>query len=520
MKQYKNNKDEYELKTHLYERQMYHSSDCNIIPLKDIPRCLEQECNIPNDIEPQVKFLAHSYGIDYLGSIKVLLSAISMAICGRLSINQTELWNEPGILQTIAIGESGTMKSSLLKTIAHPFRQFEQDHAVPEEHRTFSKVRQKVGEDFVRAMLKNKLRETIKVAVHSDSTTALEMLGQFANESAKFQIDACTKLNSAVQIAPRLMLDTITPMALARHLQEHGECANIMSAEADFIKKVILDPSADIGLTLRGATQEQYIRPSGNATKEIRLEHPAINMLVMSQYCIAEKLYRNEELNDIGLTARLMPHFFAKYDHIDKYDSCVVGKYNFRIRDLLDQYYTQDSNAEHYAVTLTPGAMDVLDDFSEEIEDILKVKAMPESAAPWLRKACGLALRYALAYHAWRCANPHESDITMDEMLLGVMVVSKSLTHVSFAYSPEGLCAVNTARKIIDSIGNRPEDTYIKLEQVWTSTLIQQRIGRKSVEVNNALKLLEVLNWITLHDEGSNNLKFMLHRDFFRKALP
>ena len=164
--------------------------------------------------------------------------------------------------------------------------------------------------------------------------------------------------------------------------------------------------------------------------------------------------------------------------------------------------------------------MDVLDDFSEEIEDILKVKAMPESAAPWLRKACGLALRYALAYHAWRCANPHESDITMDEMLLGVMVVSKSLTHVSFAYSPEGLCAVNTARKIIDSIGNRPEDTYIKLEQVWTSTLIQQRIGRKSVEVNNALKLLEVLNWITLHDEGSNNLKFMLHRDFFRKALP
>lgn len=37
MKQYKNNKDEYELKTHLYERQMYHSSDCNIIPLEGYP---------------------------------------------------------------------------------------------------------------------------------------------------------------------------------------------------------------------------------------------------------------------------------------------------------------------------------------------------------------------------------------------------------------------------------------------------------------------------------------------------
>lgn len=142
------------------------------------------------------------------------------------------------------------MKSSLLKTIAQPFKRVEQDRAVPEEHRNISRARQKAGEDFVREIQKCKLREIIKVAVHSDTTTALEMLGQFANESAEFQLGAYKKLNSTVQMAPRLILDSITPMALAKHLQEHGECANIMSAEADFIKKVILNPSADIGLAL------------------------------------------------------------------------------------------------------------------------------------------------------------------------------------------------------------------------------------------------------------------------------
>ena len=183
-------------------------------------------------------------------------------------------------------------------------------------------------------------------------------------------------------------------------------------------------------------------------------------------------------------------------------------------------YHTQDSKAKHYVVKLTVGAMDRLSVFSKEIDRLLGANAKNGSIVPWLRKACGLSLRYALAYHAWRCTMPHESYITEDEMCVGIDIICDSLPHVEFVFSPTGLCAANTARKIIDSIGNRPEDTYIKLEQVWTSTLIQQRIGRKSVEVNNALKLLEVLNWITLHDEGSNNLKFMLHRDFFRKALP
>lgn len=520
LKLYMRNKDEFELETHLNEKQGSHGVGCDIIPLEDIPLSLESRCNIPSDIKKQVEFLAHSYGTDYLGSIKLLLSAISMAIWGRMSINPTALWNEPGILQTIAIGESGTMKSSLLKIIAQPFKRFEQDRAVPEEHRNFSRARQKAGKDFVREMQKRKLRETIKVAVHSDPTTALELLGQFANESAEFQIDACKKLNSTVQVAPRLMLDSITPMALAKHLQEHGECANIMSAEADFIKKFILDPSADIGLTLRGATQEQYVRPSGNTTKEIRLEHPAINILVMSQYSIAEKLYRNENLNDVGLTARFMPHFFVSYPPLTEPDATAMEEYNSKIRTLLDIYYTNESQAERYTVELTRGAIDILDEFKKEINRIIENKTMPASANPWLRKACGLSLRYALAYHAWRCTMPHEYYITKDEMRVGIDIIVDSLPHVEFAFSPTGLCAANTARKIIDSIGNRPEDERLKLEQVWNSTLIQQRIGRKSIEVNNALNLLEKLNWIILHDDGSKNFKFKLNWDFFRKALP
>lgn len=336
MKQYKSNKDEYTLKIHLYERQMSHSSDYDIIPLERIPRRLELRNNIPCDIKPQVEFLAHSYGIDYLGAIKVLLSAIIMAIWGRVSITPKELWDEPGILQTMGIGESGTMKSSLLKKIAHPSRQFEQDRAVSEEQRAFSKAKQKYGEKFIRTIEQMKRREAIKTAVQSDPAAVLEQLKQFASENAQLQIDANKELASTVQVSPCLILDTATPMALAKHLKEHGECANIMSAEADFIKKVILNSSADTGLLLRGATQEQYVRLSGNATNEIRLERPSINMLVMSQYSVAEKLYRNEDLNDIGLTARLMPHFFNSSYQREELNATAMEEYNSKIKKLLD----------------------------------------------------------------------------------------------------------------------------------------------------------------------------------------
>ena len=409
VKLYMRNKDEYGLETHLYKKQESRSMLYAITPLEDIPLSLEKKQDIPQDIEPQVEFLAHSYGTDYLGAIKMLLTALLMATRGRVSINPKERWDEPGVLQAIMVGESGTMKSSKMKATACPFRQFEHDHAVSEEQLAFSKAKQKSGEKFTRAIEQIKLREAIKAAVQSDPATALEQLMQFASENVQFQIDANKKLASTVQVSPCLILDTATPMALAKHLKEHGECANIMSAEADFIKKVILDSSADTGLLLRGATQEQYVRLSGNATNQIRLERPSINMLVMSQYSIAEKLYRNEELNDIGLTARLMPHFFASYPPCTEPDATAMEEYNYKIRTLLDMYYTQDSQAEHYAVKLTAGAIDSLKEFEKEINDIIENKTMPASATPWLRKARGLSLRYALAYHAWRCTLPHMS---------------------------------------------------------------------------------------------------------------
>jgi len=515
VKLYMRNKDEYELETHLYEIQRSHSLDNVITPLERIPRHLERECNIPQDIEPPIELLAHSYGIDYLGAIKMLLCAISMAIWGRLFITPKESWDEPGILQTIGIGESGTMKSSLLKKIAHPFRQFEQDRAVSEEQRALSKAKQKFGEKFIRNIEKTKLREAIKTAVQSDPAAVLEQLMQFASENAQFQIDANKELASTVQVSPCLILDTATPMGLAKHLKKHGECANIMSAEADFIKKVILNSSADTGLLLRGATQEQYVRLSGNATNEIRLERPSINMLVMSQYSVAEKLYRNEDLNDIGLTARLMPHFFNSSYQREELNATAMEEYNSKIKKLLDMYYTQDCKAEHFAVKLTSGAIDSLNEFEKEINDIIENKTMPASATPWLRKACGLSLKYALAYHAWRCTIPHTPPITEDEMRVGIEIVRNSLPHVEFALGPMGLCALNTAQKIIDNIRNRTEDERLKLNQIWDSTLIQQRIGRKAVEVNNALQLLESCHWIILHDDGSKNLKFMLHNNFF-----
>lgn len=51
------------------------------------------------------------------------------------------------------------------------------------------------------------------------------------------------------------------------------------------------------------------------------------------------------------------------------------------------------------------------------------------------------------------------------------------------------------------------------------STTLQQRIGRKSKDVNNALRLLEKHNYLAIYDDATNNLKVVLHPYFYNFCI-
>ena len=193
--------------------------------------------------------------------------------------------------------------------------------------------------------------------------------------------------------------------------------------------------------------------------------------------------------------------------------------YNRKITKLLGLFHTPDKNAQRFQVGVPPEALQLIKRFEDDIRwDILP--KMPEAARPCLLKAHGQAVRFAWDIHAWSHDDPHLHLITEAEMQLGIDLVRASFQHIRYAYDPCGLTAFSTAQKILQSLKNIVDSWEQDkiLDDGIDSTTIQQRIGVKSKEVNNALQLLDEHNYLAVYDDATNNLKIALHPDFFAYA--
>jgi len=90
-------------------------------------------------------------------------------------------------------------------------------------------------------------------------------------------------------------------------MQAQGECQGSITAEGSMIKSNLISSSDAVNLFLRGHTQEPFVYE--NARQPIYLAHPALPMVNLVQPTIASTFYCNENLNEVGVTARFVPFF-------------------------------------------------------------------------------------------------------------------------------------------------------------------------------------------------------------------
>ena len=241
-------------------------------------------------------------------------------------------------------------------------------------------------------------------------------------------------------------------------------------------------------------------------------------MVNLVQPTVAFKFYGNETLNETGVTARFVPHFYLDATPGSRILSTEgqLEAYSAKMAQLLQLFHTQDRNAPRYQVGVTDNALRLVHEFEEDIRDDV-IPYMPEAAALCLRKAHGQAVRFAWDIHAWNNDQPHLYPISYEEMCLGIDLVRATFPHIRYAYEPCGLVACSTAQKILESlyrITDRWEQNKLINDGI-DATTIQQRIGVKSKDVNNALRLLDRHNYLAVYDDASNNLKIALHPDFY-----
>lgn len=513
-KEYKKNAEEIERRRRIARKQrMLERRD--IDPLK-MPRFRKGLIRgLPQDIIHTANYLSSITGLEPLGIVYAILGAVSIATWGRVAIKLTGAWSEPAVDILLQAAGSGSRKTLLGNCLRAPCRKFsdqanegytERVRATKEKRRLSKKATEKRSRMKIEAVF----AESKKFNQHEE----MAALQKAIDEAAQFNL----VLAQGAEAPPRvqLLVDKGTPFQLAATLSEQGECQGCITAEGNMIaSKMVSSPEA-ANLFLQGHTQEPYVYE--NSKMRIELAHPALPMVNLVQPIVAINFYSNETLNKTGVTARFVPYFYkdATPDLQVSSTGVPIEAYDVKIIQLLQLFHTQDRNAPRYQVGVTPEALTLIHSFEEEVRNEV-ISSMPEAAEPWLRKAHGQAVRFAWDIHAWNSDQPHLCSITEEEMRQGIDLVRANFPHVRYAYDPCGLVAYSVAQKILESlyrITDRWEQDKL-IDDGIDSTTIQQRIGVKSKEVNNALQLLDRHNYLVVYDDASNNLKIALHPYFY-----
>lgn len=513
-KEYKKNTEEVERRRRIARKQRCLKRS-EIIPLAQQELDASFTCTLPGGIVGTAFYLSKITGLDPLGVAFCILGATSIATWGRVTVKLSEAWSEPAVDILLQASGSGTRKSSLVSHLRSPCNQFcSKANEGYEERIKKNNENVRLTKNAAGMRAKKILISAIEESSGQAQQDAIEILKEAIDEATEFNL----KLSQGVTVHPptQLLVDKGTPFQLAATLSEQGECQGCITAEGNMIaSKMVSSPEA-ANLFLQGHTQEPYVYE--NSKMRIELAHPALPMVNLVQPIVASNFYSNETLNKTGVTARFVPYFYkdATPDLQVSSTGVPIEAYDVKIIQLLQLFHTQDRNAPRYQVGVTPEALTLIHSFEEEVRNEV-ISSMPEAAEPWLRKAHGQAVRFAWDIHAWNSDQPHLCSITEEEMRQGIDLVRANFPHVKYAYDPCGLVAYSVAQKILESlyrITDRWEQDKL-IDDGIDSTTIQQRIGVKSKEVNNALQLLDRHNYLVVYDDASNNLKIALHPYFY-----
>lgn len=517
---YKNNNERY--RKYAIEDTQNELSSCSIRSLDTFIFTDYHSYNLPESLVNTARCLSIQTELDLYGNCIMLLGTMSIATWGRLGAQLTPHWFEPQIDMLLHVSPSGTRKSALVTTLRFPYDVFcteaNKDHKknalrLKVEAQQMNKAADKLVSKQVDALVKNMYGiSNANFQYNKD----IEGFRNSINQATALKLDITKDANDAIKPPVQLLIDDATPYKLGISMSEQGECQGCITAEGSMLGSKLLNSSGVTGLFLRSHTQEPYVYE--NARKTISLSHPALPMINIVQDTVAVKFYNNDMHNEIGVSARFVPHFRSKHCTIikEQISDDAFTFYNNKISQLLKLYHTQDKNAIRYKISVESRALRLINDFKDSIKYYI-IPDMPKEAEPCLRKAHGQAVRFALDIHAWNHDQPHTTSITEQEMEQGISIVENSFEHIRYAYDPCGLIAFKTAQKIVQSlmrINVRHERNCI-LNKGTDSSTIQRRIDVKSKEVNNALILLDRHNVLAVYDDATNNLKVVLHRDFF-----
>lgn len=449
----------------------------------------------------------HETYLSNIGSMFLVCGAISSALCGKIKIKINENWTESAIDQIVQFAVSGQRKSACLNRIMKPFSKFEnkintkyRDECFEERKLYADKIFMEANREIIRNFFNNgNLKcediergfEYIKSNIHAKN----QFIGKYKNN-----------------VSLRYCGGTIC--GLEKAMIMNGGYSLIINSEGGLFLNLVNNGGE---LILKSHTQEVYIRDT--AHRRIEIPNPSLSIVICTQPAIANNLYSNQYIKDVGLLNRFMPFFhFQNYPSKKLIQRYSTEEYDKKIEMLLNRFYTQDINEERAIMQIEAGANELINQFQQEINILI---TNHKYMSGWLAKLPGQAARFACDIHCWNNVDdPLLSNITHKEMEFAILLAKASIYHAEFAFADTGIIALMDGELIISKLQNINNYSRMKfMNNPISETAFSRMTGLSHQRVRNALKYLEHNNYLSLIETHTGTCKVAITPNIFNVKI-
>ena len=471
---------------------------------------------VPYTLGKVASDLACNTGFDQVGLYKMLLAYTLYATSGNWTIRCGSEWTEQAIINIIAAAPSGHRKSVISAFCQEPFNIFEKNfnklRGPDEVSGDLSHTKLKVAQRVAARITQKKIASSL---VNLGSTPTDEDFEALVNEIAGEEQSRIAQFIE--QPSLQFFTDNVTPAGFHRicHAQK-GRLA-IQSTEGGFLTRTSFLKGSLPEMLKNSFSGEGFTQQNFRST--YRYAHPFVALFILTQpEQLSRFLHKSSAFEGDGLWARIVFHLVQSSTPNGEFSLGEARKnYSEVISPIIQKEY---NDSARHQIALSNEAYDMVKEYEKSLAlDFQNGTPFMREA---LKKAHGLACRFAFAAHLWNQAEASSwpTTITADEMNLGVSLSKDSLAHFRFTIDPTCLRARIHARKLIDSLlcidFNMQHDV---LMHGISSRILQQRTGLKADEVRNALALLQQCNLLSALDFGGNQLVAALRPDFFQQPM-
>jgi len=402
-------------------------------PLATIPEPLPFPVDVlPDWVAAQARQVADELQAPVDLPAQLAISALSAIYSKRYRVHIRATWYEPLCTYLATALDPTVGKSPAVARMLGPIKRLEKE---------LIETSAAARDD--RATLRKALQKDLDRLIHQGSSAMSEAYSVAAELRDKPELHE-----------PRLIADDVTPEKLAILMQRQGGRLAIISTEGDLFNMMAgkYKDTADLAIYLKAWSADDHITDRVNR-ETVSLTEAHLTIGITVQPGVLRKVARNEEMRDLGLTARFM--FSLPDDRVgwrdmarrSTWDQQIEARYGTMLRQMHSQSTAGETEVQ--TLTMTDDARELFTTFRQQLEERRRKGGDLETLRAWSGKMESTVIRVAGLLHL---ADGH------DDTVIGAEAMRRSITlgvyWLSHAKLVEGLWSadrtVDAADQVLD----------------------------------------------------------------------